>query len=101
MEHKQKPTLFNKLVKRAKYIGKQLFLTKEGIFSWLLVNLCFALPFVLPFVYGYITAQREYYLIAGSVYVFMWAMPMEIITPIVTVIVLKFLFKKDIFKKDI
>jgi len=84
----------NKFIAKSKKVLRELFFTKEGIISWIIVNIIYATPFAIPFIYGFLINRPEYYLVASSAYAFMWLMPMEIITPLSAYFLMRLLWKK-------
>ncbi len=82
------------LLAKSKALIKELFLTKEGIMMWVIVNIVYAIPFALPFFFGVIINDANYYTLAASMYAMMWALPMEIVTPITVYVLLKMIWKK-------
>jgi hypothetical protein len=83
-----------RLLANSKAILKELFLTQEGILMWVIVNVVYATPFAIPFLYGVIINDANYYAISASMYAVMWALPMEIVTPITVYVLLKMIWKK-------
>lgn len=81
-------------IAKSKKVLTELFLTREGITAWIIVNVLFSTPFMVPIIYGFIIQDATYYTIGASAYAFMWAMPMEIITPIVAYLIMRLLWKK-------
>jgi hypothetical protein len=83
---------------KAKETLKLLFLTKEGWFSWIIANVITALPWAIPFAYGFLFNSERAYIVSGSIFAFM-ILP---ITPFwILNIVIAVFFVEKVFKKKI
>ena len=84
------------MIQKAKALLKELFLTKEGWFSWLIANIITSLPWMIPLVYGFIFKDNRAYIIAGSVWTFMMLpiTPFWILNVIIAVFVKNVLIKR-------
>lgn len=83
---------------KAKNLLRRLFLTKEGILSWLIVNAFWSSFWGIPMIIGFITKENYWYVVSGSVFLFFWQplVPMWLITPLSALFVLKLFTKKQI-----
>jgi hypothetical protein len=89
------------LVNKAKNLLRNLFLTKEGILSWLIVNMFWSSFWAIPAFIGFITQDNYWYVISGSILLFFVQplVPMWLITPLSAFFVLKLFSKKHIEKR--
>lgn len=87
-----------KLGIKLKYILKNLFLTKEGWISWFIANTITTLPWLIPFVYGFIFNDSNAYIISASIWTFMILpfTPFWMINVLISVLCMKYIFKKEI-----
>jgi hypothetical protein len=77
---------------------KQILLTKEGWFAWIVANVITSMPWFLPLVYGFVFKDERGYVAAAAVYAFILApfTPFWILNIIIATLVLKLLGKKHI-----
>jgi hypothetical protein len=87
-------TKFQKLKKTM----KELFLTKEGWFSWFIANVITSLPWIFPLIYGFVFKDERAYVLATSIWAFLLTpfAPLWIPNVLIAVWFTKLLTKKHI-----
>ena len=83
---------------KVKKLLKGLFATKAGWLSWIIANLIMTLPWVIPFVIGFIFNEKEYYVVGTSIFLFMATpiTPFWILNVFIALFILKKFFKKTL-----
>jgi hypothetical protein len=83
-------------MQKFKQLLKELFLTKQGWFSWALANVITSQVWFMPLFFGFILNNQSLYALSGAIWVFIMlpATPLWVVNVVLAVWLRKTIFTK-------